>query len=81
MDRVWRRGVRGQRSGVRGQYTVVRGQESGKGVAKKIIILGATGSIGRNAIDVALSHPDEFKVDIQLAHSAAEGRRSAAWNL
>ena len=31
-------------------------------MAKKIIILGATGSIGRNAIDVALSHPDEFKV-------------------
>ena len=29
---------------------------------KKIIILGATGSIGRNAIDVALSHLDEFKV-------------------
>ena len=31
-------------------------------MAKRIVILGATGSIGRNAIDVALSHPDEFKV-------------------
>ena len=29
---------------------------------KKIIILGATGSIGGNAIDVVLTHPDDFKV-------------------
>ena len=31
-------------------------------MAKKIIILGATGSIGMNAIDVVRSHPDEFSV-------------------
>ena len=29
---------------------------------KKLIILGATGSIGSNAIDVVLTHPDDFKV-------------------
>ena len=29
---------------------------------KKIIILGVTGSIGRNAVDVVLAHPDSFKV-------------------
>ena len=31
-------------------------------MAKKIIILGATGSIGMNAIDVVRSHPAEFSV-------------------
>ena len=29
---------------------------------KRLIILGATGSIGSNAIDVVLTHPDDFKV-------------------
>jgi 1-deoxy-D-xylulose-5-phosphate reductoisomerase len=29
---------------------------------KKIIILGATGSIGLNAIDVVRTHPDEFEI-------------------
>ena len=29
---------------------------------KRVIILGATGSIGSNAIDVVLTHPDDFKV-------------------
>ncbi len=29
---------------------------------KKIIILGVTGSIGRNAVDIVLSHPDDFTV-------------------
>ena len=29
---------------------------------KKLIILGATGSIGSNAIDVVMTHPDDFKV-------------------
>ncbi len=31
-------------------------------MAKRIIILGATGSIGRNAIDVARTHADDFQV-------------------
>lgn len=29
---------------------------------KKLIILGATGSIGSNAIDVVMTHPNDFKV-------------------
>lgn len=29
---------------------------------KRLIILGATGSIGRNALDVVRTHPDDFKV-------------------
>lgn len=29
---------------------------------KKLIILGATGSIGMNAIDVVRTHPDDFKI-------------------
>ena len=29
---------------------------------KRIIILGATGSIGLNAIDVVKTHPDAFRV-------------------
>ena len=38
---------------------------------KKLIILGATGSIGGNAIDVVMTHPDEFKV---VAVSALRSR-------
>lgn len=29
---------------------------------KRLIILGATGSIGRNAVDVVKTHPDDFSV-------------------
>ena len=41
-------------------------------MSKKIIILGATGSIGTNAIDVVVSHPDDFKVVALAAHSSRE---------
>ena len=41
-------------------------------MTKKIIILGATGSIGQSAIDVVLSHPDEFKVTALAARSSKE---------
>ena len=41
-------------------------------MTKKIIILGATGSIGESAIDVVLSHPDEFKVVALAARSSKE---------
>lgn len=40
-------------------------------MAKRLVILGATGSIGRNAVDVVLSHPDDFKV---VAVSALRSR-------
>ena len=39
---------------------------------KKISMLGATGSIGRNAIDVALSHPDEIKVAALAVRNSRE---------
>ncbi len=41
-------------------------------MAKRIIILGATGSIGRNAIDVALSHADDFQVVALAARRSRE---------
>lgn len=31
-------------------------------MSKRVIILGATGSIGLNAVDVAKTHPDDFRV-------------------
>ena len=40
-------------------------------MAKRIIILGATGSIGMNAIDVARTHADDFQV---VALSALKSR-------
>ena len=49
---------------------MLRSQEVG--VAKKIIILGATGSIGMNAVDVVRSHPDEFSVVAVAAHRSRE---------
>lgn len=52
-------------------------------MTKKIIILGATGSIGTSAVDVVLSHPDDFKVVALAARSSKEkcedlGRRLGA---
>jgi 1-deoxy-D-xylulose-5-phosphate reductoisomerase len=39
---------------------------------KKLIILGATGSIGRNAVDVAAAHPSDFKVEALAARYSLE---------
>ena len=39
---------------------------------KKIIILGATGSIGMNAIDVVRTHPDAFRIVAVAAHRSKE---------
>jgi 1-deoxy-D-xylulose-5-phosphate reductoisomerase len=36
---------------------------------KKIFLLGSTGSIGRNTLDVVNQHPDEFKVIVLVANS------------
>ncbi len=41
-------------------------------MTKKIIILGATGSIGMNAIDVLRSHPGEFKAVALAVRSSRE---------
>lgn len=39
---------------------------------KKIAILGSTGSIGRQALEVIRSHPEAFSVDILSAHNNAD---------
>lgn len=37
---------------------------------KHISILGSTGSIGKNTVDIALKHPEQFKVVALAAHSS-----------
>jgi 1-deoxy-D-xylulose-5-phosphate reductoisomerase len=39
---------------------------------RHIAILGSTGSIGTQAIDVVMSHPDQFVVEVLTAHSNAD---------
>ncbi len=41
-------------------------------MSKRIIILGATGSIGMNAVDVVSTHPDAFSVVAVAAHRSRE---------
>ncbi len=48
---------------------------------KKIVILGATGSIGRSALDVVLSHPDEFSVTAVAALHSKEELKAIAEKL
>ena len=50
-------------------------------MSKRIIILGATGSIGMNAIDVVRSHPDEFAVVAVAAHRSKERCEALAADL
>lgn len=45
---------------------------------KRVIVVGATGSIGRQTIDVALSHPQRFEIVGLSAHSDLEGLLKAA---
>ena len=45
---------------------------------KSIIILGATGSIGRNAIDVVRSHPESFRVAAVAALRSREAAEALA---
>lgn len=40
--------------------------------AKRLAILGSTGSIGTQALDVVAAHPELFEVEILSAHSNAE---------
>lgn len=40
-------------------------------MAKRIAILGSTGSIGTQALEVIAAHPDEFEVEALIAHSNA----------
>ncbi len=39
---------------------------------KKLAILGSTGSIGTQALDVVSAHPEEFSVEVLTAHSNAD---------
>ena len=39
---------------------------------KKIVILGSTGSIGKQALEIVRLFPDDFKVVGLAAHSKAE---------
>jgi len=48
---------------------------------KRIVILGATGSIGRNAIDVVRSHPDEFRAVALAALRSKDACEAAAREL
>lgn len=50
-------------------------------MAKKIIILGVTGSIGRNAVDIVLSHPDAFAVTAVAALHSKEACEELARRL
>src|ERR1044072_928489 len=41
-------------------------------VKKRIAIIGSTGSIGTQALDVIREHPDLFEAEVLVAHSNAE---------
>ena len=47
-------------------------------MAKKLILLGATGSIGASTIDVVRSHPDDFKIVAVSAFRSREACESIA---
>ncbi|MFP8908545.1 1-deoxy-D-xylulose-5-phosphate reductoisomerase, partial [Streptomyces atacamensis] len=51
--------------------TAGRRPDGGGGGPRDIVILGSTGSIGTQAVDVVLANPDRFRV---TALSAAGGR-------
>lgn len=38
-------------------------------MVKQVLLLGATGSIGENAIEIALAHPDKFAINTLVANS------------
>jgi len=48
---------------------------------RRIIILGATGSIGRNAVDVVRAHPDDFRVVALAALRSREACEAMAAEL
>ena len=44
----------------------------GDNVMTRLILLGATGSIGTSAVDVVRTHPDDFKIVAVSAHRSRE---------
>jgi 1-deoxy-D-xylulose-5-phosphate reductoisomerase len=45
---------------------------------KKIIVIGATGSVGRQTLEVVERHPDEFRIVGMSAHRDEAGLQAAA---
>lgn len=45
---------------------------------RRLAILGCTGSVGRQALDVVAEHPDRFEVVLLAAHTSAAGLAAAA---
>ena len=39
---------------------------------RHIAVLGSTGSIGRQALDVVRQHPDKFQVDLLTANNSSQ---------
>ncbi len=54
---------------------IITGRMNGR---KRIVILGATGSIGRSALDVIRAHPDDFEAVALSAHRSREACESFA---
>ena len=40
---------------------------------KRIVVLGSTGSIGRQTLDVVAQHPDKLEVVALAAHGSVDG--------
>jgi 1-deoxy-D-xylulose-5-phosphate reductoisomerase len=39
---------------------------------RHIAVLGSTGSIGRQALDVVRQHPDKFQIDLLTANNSSQ---------
>ena len=48
----------------------------GNTAKKNIAVLGSTGSIGKQALDVIRQHPDKFKAALLVANNSWEAQRS-----
>ena len=47
-------------------------------MAKRIILLGATGSIGTSTVDVVRTHPDSFRLVAVAAHRSKDACEALA---
>ena len=47
---------------------------------RSIAVLGATGSIGSQALDIIKKHPERFRAAVLTAHSNARARRPSRSN-
>ena len=58
-------------------WVAVVGRRRGDATACGVAVLGSTGSIGRQALDVAAAHPDRIEVVALAAHSQRRAARRA----